>query len=90
MNEKELENKRKEFRETELQNKIASYSSVSAIEFRQTTLKANYTRRVVDRRFPKIAWVMIILQATALTFYSSLYVMSYIPKTKTFVSKVMP
>jgi hypothetical protein len=90
MNEKELENKRKEFRENELQNKIESYSKVSAVEFRQHTLKSNYTRRVVDRRFPKYAWAIVLIQAFAITFYSSLYVLSYVPKTKSFVAKVMP
>ncbi len=93
LSEQELESKRKEYRETELQNKIASYSSStfsSASEFRQTTLKANYTHRKVDRRFPKYAWFLLITQALAITFYSSLYILSYIPKTKHIVSMVMP
>ncbi len=90
MNENELENKRKEFREEEIQRKIDSYSKVSAVEYRQTTLKSNYTRKVVDRRLPKYAWVIIIFQSSLLIFYSSLYVLSYIPNTKIIVSKVMP
>lgn len=93
LSEQELESKRKKYRETELQNKIASYSSGSysnASEFRQTTLKANYTYRKVDRRIPKFAWFLIITQALALSFYSSLYVFSYVPKTKHLVAIVMP
>ncbi len=93
LSEQELENKRKEYRETELQNKIASYSSPgfsNASEFRQTTLKANYTYRKVDRRIPKYAWFLIITQAVALSFYSSLYIFSYVPNTKHLVAMVMP
>lgn len=92
MNEQELEQRRKEFRETEIQNKIASYSQhhVSASEFRQHTLKANYTYKKIDRTLGKFAKFLIIFQAVGLCFFSSLYVFSYIPKTKPLVAKVMP
>jgi hypothetical protein len=90
ISETDLETKRKEYRESEIQNKIESYSKVSAVEFRQHTLKSNYTRRVVDKRLPKVAWFLIITQAIGITYFSSLYVLSYIPKTKTLVTKVMP
>lgn len=90
MNERELDQKRKEFRETEIQNKIASYGHVSAVEYRQTTLKANYTHKRVDKTVGKFGWGLIIFQAVFLMLFSSLYVASYIPKTKFIVTKVMP
>lgn len=90
MNEKDLELKRKEFRETEIQNKISSYAQVSAEEFRKSSLKSNYTYKKIDKTLGKMAWSLIIFQAVFLTFFSSLYVASYIPKTKILVSKVMP
>jgi hypothetical protein len=90
LSEKELEEKRKEFRETELQNKINSYSNVGAVEYRQSTLKSNYTYKRVDRRIGKLAFGMIILQALSIVFFSSMYVFTYIPKTKPLVAKLMP
>lgn len=56
--EDELQKKRQEFRDTEIQNKIANLSS--AEEYRQQTLKANYTLRRVQGDFGKFGWSIII------------------------------
>lgn len=88
MTEDELEKKRQEYRDTEVQNKITQLSS--AEEFRQQTLKINYTRRVVKGGFGKIGWTLIVGQATFLVFFSALFVISYIPKTKFLVTKILP
>jgi hypothetical protein len=90
MSDQELEQKRKEFRETEIQNKIESYSQVSAVEFRKNTLKHHYTYKKIDKHISKFAWVLIITQALSLTAFCTLYVASYIPKTKFLVTKVLP
>ena len=88
MTDDELKKKRQEFRDTEVQNKIAQFSS--AEEYRQQTLKANYTRRVVKVGLGKIGWAIIVSQATFLVFFSSLFIISYIPKTKFLVTKIFP
>lgn len=88
MTEDELEKKRQEFRDNEIQNKISQFSS--AEEFRQQTLKVNYTRRVVKGGIGKIGWTLIVSQATFLVFFSALFIISYIPKTKFLVTKVLP
>ncbi len=88
MTEEELNRKRQEYRDTEIQNKIASFSS--AEEYRQATLKVNYTRRKVVVGLGKIGWTLIVGQATFLVFFSALFVISYIPKTKFLVTKILP
>ena len=88
MTEEELQRKRQEFRDAEVQNKIAQYST--AEEYRQTTLKTNYTRRRVNTGVGKIGWTIIVSQATCLVFFSALFVISYIPKTKFLVTKILP
>jgi len=88
MTEEELQRKRQEYRDTEIQNKIASFSS--AEEYRQATLKVNYTRRKVVVGLGKIGWTLIVGQATFLVFFSALFVISYIPKTKFLVTKILP
>lgn len=88
MTEAELQKRRQEFRDAEVQNKITHLSR--AEEYRQQTLKANYTRRVVNTRLGKFGWSLIIAQATSLIFFSSLFFISYIPKTKFLVTKILP
>lgn len=88
MTEDELKKKRQEFRDTEIQNRISDLSS--AEEYRQQTLKANYTRRVVKASIGKMGWTLLIGQATFLLFFSSLFIISYIPKTKFLVTKILP
>lgn len=88
MTEEELQKKREEFRDSEVQNRIAHLST--ADEYRQQTLKANYTRRVVKTTIGKIGWGLIISQATCLILFSSLFIISYIPKTKFLVTKILP
>lgn len=88
MTEEELQRKRQEYRDTEIQNKIASFSS--AEEYRQATLKVNYTRRKVVVGLGKIGWTLIVGQATFLVFFSALFIISYIPKTKFLVTKILP
>jgi hypothetical protein len=88
MTEEELEEKRQEFRDSEVRKKIAQLSS--AEEFRQATLKMNYTRRQVQVRLGKLGWTLIVGQATFLLFFSALFIISYIPKTKFLVTKILP
>ena len=88
MTEDELQKKRQDFRESEVQNRIAHLSS--AEEYRQQTLKANYTRKVVKTSVGKMGWTLIIGQATFLLFFSSLFIISYIPKTKFLITKILP
>ena len=88
MTEDELQKKREEFRDTEVQNRIAHLSS--ADEYRQQTLKANYTRKVVKTSVGKFGWGIIISQASCLVLFSSLFIISYIPKTKFLISKIFP
>jgi hypothetical protein len=88
MTEDELQKKRQEFRDSEVQNRIAKLST--AEEFRQHTLKTNYTRRTIKVGLGKMGWAIIAGQATFLVFFSALFVISYIPKTKFLVSKIMP
>ncbi|MDO9182610.1 MAG: hypothetical protein Q7U04_09385 [Bacteriovorax sp.] len=88
MTEDELQKKRQEFRDVEVQNRINQLSS--ADEYRQQTLKANYTRRVVKGDIGKMGWTLIIGQAAFLFLFSSLFLISYIPKTKFLVTKIFP
>lgn len=88
MTEEELQERRKEFRDSEVRNTIANLST--AEEYRQQTLKANYTRKVVKLTIGKIGWSLIIGQATFLIFFSSLFIISFIPKTKFLVTKILP
>lgn len=88
MTEEELQKKRQEFRDAEVQNKIASFST--AEEYRTTTLKVHYTRRKIKGGVGKIGWTLIVSQATFLVFFSALFVFSYIPKTKFIVGKILP
>lgn len=88
MNEDELQRKRQDFRDNELQNKISNFSAAS--DYRQQALKANYTYKVVKLTIGKIGWTLLLGQASALIFFSSLFVMSYIPKAKFLITKVLP
>lgn len=88
MTEEELERKRQEFRDSEVRKKIEQFSN--ADEYRQATLKINYTRRKVNVRLGKIGWTLIVGQATFLVFFSALFIISYIPKTKFLVTKILP
>jgi hypothetical protein len=90
MNEKELEKKRKEFRDGEIQKKISSYQSSDAIEYRESSLKTHYTYKRVDKNIGKFGKGLIIFQAVSLFLFCSLYVFTYIPKMSPFVSKVLP
>ncbi len=88
MTEEELQQKRQEFRDAEVQNRISQLST--AEEYRQQTLRVNYTRKKVKTGVGKIGWALIWGQATFLLFFSALFVISYIPKTKFIVTKIMP
>lgn len=88
MTEEELQRKRQEFRDSEVQNKIAQFST--AEEYRQQTLRVNYTRRKVNTGVGKMGWTLIVSQATCLVFFSALFIISYIPKTKFLVTKIFP
>ena len=88
MTEDELEQRRKEYRDNEVQSKISEYSKSD--EYHAKTIKTHYTRHKVDTRLPKIAWVLIISQASSIIFFSSLYVFTYMPKAKIIVTKVLP
>lgn len=88
MTEEELNRKRQEFRDSEVQNRITQFSSVD--EYRQATLRMNYTRRKVAMGLGKIGWTLVVGQATFLVFFSALFIISYIPKTKFLVTKILP
>lgn len=88
MTEEELQRKRQEFRDQEVMNKITEYGT--AAEFRQQTLRTNYTVKRVEKKFGKIGWFLVIAQAVSLLFFCSLFVFSYVPKTKFIVTMVMP
>jgi hypothetical protein len=88
MTEDELQKKRQEFRDNEVQNKISSFTT--AADYHQQTLKANYTHKVVKITIGKLGWTLIIGQATFLIFFSSLFFISYIPKAKFLITKVLP
>jgi hypothetical protein len=88
MTEDELQKKRQEYRDSEVQNRIAHLST--AEEYRQQTLKTNYTRKQVQTTIGKFGWTLLISQATFLVFFTSLFVISYIPKTKFIVTKIFP
>jgi len=88
MTEEELNRRRQEFRDQEVMNKIADYSN--AAEYRQQTLRTNYTVRKVQKTFGKFGWSLLIVQAVSLVFFSLLFVFSYVPKTKFIVTMVMP
>lgn len=90
MTENELQQKRKEYRDQEVMNKISEFSTATSAEYRQQTLKTNYTYKRVDKRLGVWGWGLIVTQATCLVFFSVLFVCSYIPHTKFLVSKIMP
>lgn len=88
LTEEELQRKRQEYRDAEVQNKIASFST--AEEYRQQTLRVHYTHRKVSTGVSKLGWTLIWGQATFLVFFSALFIISYIPKTKFIVTKIFP
>jgi hypothetical protein len=88
MTEEELQKKRQEFRDQEVNNKISQYSTVT--EYRKQVLKTNYTYKRVDRTFGKIGWFLIGAQGLCLLFFCALFIFSYIPHTKKIVAMVMP
>jgi|GEM_PF-654270 len=90
MTEDELEQRRKEFRDKEVENKIENYKQVGVVEYRQSTLKHHYTYKRVDTSLPKIFWFLIISQAVFLVFFVSLYSFSFFQKTKFITAAVMP
>lgn len=89
MTEQELQQRRQEFRDQELANKISHYAS-STVEYRTQALKTNYTYKKVDKSLGKMGWFLIVTQATFLVFFSTLFIFSYIPHTKKIVTIVMP
>ena len=84
----ESHQQRKEVRDTEIQSRISRLSS--AEEFRHQTLRENYTRRTVRMGLGKLGWTLVITQASCIVFFSALFVISYIPKTKFIVTKILP
>ena len=95
MTEEELQKKRQEFRDQEVATKISQYSTGGATnaytnDYRQQVIKSNYTYRRVDRRLGKMGLFIVISQSTMLLFFSTLFLFSYIPHTKKFVTMIMP
>lgn len=88
MTEDELQRKRQEFRDQEVMNKINEFTN--AVEFRQQTLRANYTKKKVKKNLGKFGWTLVITHATGLVFFSTLFVLSFLPKTKFIVANIMP
>lgn len=89
MTEEELQQRRREFRDQEVMNKINRYSTTTT-EFRQQVLRTNYTYKTVDKSLGKMGWALVVTQATFLVLFSTLFVFSYIPHTKKIVAMVMP
>ena len=89
MNEDELQQRRKDYRDQEVEDKISQYS-VKTDAFRQETLKNHYTTHTIDRKLPKIGWFIVISHLASIVFFSSLYICTYIPKAKIIVTKVLP
>jgi hypothetical protein len=89
--EEELAEKRKEFRDSEVQKKIDNFNEGGE----DSKGGGKGQAKVVGKRPSKkdlsgFAWTLIISQAVGLVFFCSLFVMSYIPKTKFIVTKIMP
>lgn len=61
-----------------------------ALQFRQQSLRQYYTRKIVDIRIGPVGYVIVGTQFLALLFFCSLYLMSFIPQTKSVVSLVLP
>jgi hypothetical protein len=89
--EQELAEKRKEFRDSEVQKKIDNLNEAGE----EVKGGGQAQARAVAKRPSKkdlggFAWTLIISQAVGLVFFSSLFIMSYIPKTKFIVTKLLP
>ena len=93
MTEEELAEKRKEFRDSEVQKKIDNFNDGGEDPKGggggQAQVKA-VAKRPSKKDLGGFAWTLIISQAIGLVFFSSLFVMSYIPKTKFIVTKILP
>ena len=88
MTEDELQRKRAEFRDQEVNHQISQYSEVA--EYRQAVIKSNYTHRTVDKSLTKMGWFLVLTHAVLLVFFCTLFVFSYIPQTKKIVTMVLP
>ncbi len=88
MTEDELQRKRAEYRDQEVNNKISQYSQVA--EYRQQVLKVNYTSKSVDKSLTKMGWFLVLTHVVFLVFFCTLFVFSYIPHTKKIVAMVLP
>jgi hypothetical protein len=90
--EEELAEKRKEFRDSEVQKKIDNFNEGGEDPKAgggQAQAKA-VGKRPSKKDLGGFAWTLIISQAIGLVFFSSLFIMSYIPKTKFIVTKILP
>lgn len=92
MTEEELQQKRQEFRDSEVQRKIDDFGGeVEGGSGGASKAKAVATKKGPSKKsVPTIGWTIIITQLTGLIFFCTLFLMSYIPKTKFLVTKIMP
>lgn len=75
-----------EKRDQEIEEKITKYTEIARTK---VTIKTTY-RSKKRNRFGIAGWFIIGSHALALTFFSLLFICSYIPQTKKIVSIVMP
>jgi len=92
MTEEELQQKRQEFRDSEVQRKIDDLGEdVAGGSNGSSKTKAVAAKKgPSSKSVPTIGWTIIITQLTGLIFFCTLFLMSYIPKTKYLVTKIMP
>ncbi len=62
----------------------------TAMEYRQQSLRAYYTRRGIVIKIGPVGFIIIGVQLLALVFFCMLYVFSFIPQTKSVVAMVLP
>jgi len=93
MTEEELQQKRQEFRDSEVQRKINDLGEeVSGGPGGKKSISKTSTskKRRSNKDIPTLGWTLIFTQLTGLVFFCSLFLLSYIPKTKYLVTKIMP
>ena len=90
MTEEELAEKRKEFRDSEVQKKIDNFNDGGEDPKAGGGQAKAIAKRPSKKDLGGFAWTLIISQAIGLVFFSSLFIMSYIPKTKFIVTKILP
>ncbi len=92
MTEDELKDKRQEFRDSEVQKKIDNFGEEdkAAKEAAGSNAKVVIVKRGKKGNLGTMGWTLVITQATGILFFSTLFILSYLPKTKFIVNKILP